>query len=212
MIYNDNYFLCKRSVFFYYILNKKLPDDLIEQIIFHLIQKDKNLIIITEEIKNKSLVQKEKDNTYIKSWNLVNYQLNKLKRETALIISEKYKLIPFLKEHNKCCKCCQCIYHIDYPRFVYLYSKTKTKKRGYNSKLDNEWLLFLFFILKTRCSPDKLLEEYNHIIDKEYYGLTSKYDYNNLNKRLIIDPVITEKYQCIELKRIWKKHLLLNNE
>ena len=38
---------------------------------------------------------------------------------------------------------------LDYPRYIYLLSKIKNKKKGYNSKSINNWYIFLYGLFNT---------------------------------------------------------------
>jgi hypothetical protein len=40
-------------------------------------------------------------------------------------------------------------------------------------------------------------------------GFTSKYNYTTLKKTVTKNPLIKDKESCIQINRIWKKHLLL---
>lgn len=213
-------FLCKRRLFFHWLLNKKLSDDIIEQIIKILVPDKDHLKEINDEIKIRYISIKSIPNIYEESWHLVNYgpnintlpQIQSLKKNPTDIIKNKsnfyYKqndLLPFIQNHCPGCDCYQCIHKIDYPRHIYLYSKTINKVRGDNSKLENEWLFFIYTLLKSIHSKDNITS----------YGFTSRYDYIKLNKKPYNQyhnngaPLLKDKNLCIQINRIWKKHLLI---
>lgn len=214
---NIECFLCKQKVFFYWALNKKLSDDIIELIIKILIPNENYLKEINNEIKNKFNSIKHLDNIYQESWHLINYGPNvnsisswrEMRKNPMDIITSKsdfyYRqnyLLPFLKNHYDNCECYQCTNKLDYPRHLYLYSKTIKKYRGDNSRLKNEWINLLYTIIQTKYYKENI----------KSYGFTSRYDFTDLKKKNYseyVNPVITDKNACIEVKRIWKKHLLI---
>tara|TARA_B100000035_G_scaffold304891_1_gene305116 strand:+ start:47 stop:697 length:651 start_codon:yes stop_codon:yes gene_type:complete len=214
---NVKCFLCKKRLFFHWLLNQKLSDDIIEQIIKLLVPDKDYLKEINDEIKIRYRCVKDISNIYEESWHLVNYGPNvnsidtwrNINKNATDIIKNKsnfyYKqndLLPFIQNHCSECDCYQCIHKIDYPRHIYLYSKTITKARGDNSRLENEWLFFIYTLLQSIHSKE----------DINSYGFTTRYDYNNLKKisyDIIKSPLIKDKNTCIQINRIWKKHLLI---
>lgn len=214
---NVECFLSKKRLFFHWILNQKLSDDIIEQIIKLLVPDNDYLKEINNEIKIRYLCIKDISNIYEESWHLVNYGPNvnsidtwrNINKNATNIIKNKsdfyYKqndLLPFIKNHLDGCECYQCIHKIDYPRYIYLYSKSLNKIRGDNSKLVNEWLFFIYTLLQSIHSKK----------DINSYGFTSRYNFITLNKKpydIIKSPLIKDKNICIQINRIWKKHLLI---
>ena len=66
----------------------------------------------------------------------------------------------------------------------------------------NEWLFFIYTLLKSIHSKEGTYK----------YGFTSRYNFITLNKKpydIIKDPLIKDKNMCIQINRIWKKHLLI---
>lgn len=214
---NVECFLSKKRLFFHWILNQKLSDDIIEQIIKLLVPDNDYLKEINGEIKIRYSYIKDISNIYEESWHLVNYGPNvnsidtwrNINKNATNIIKNKsdfyYKqndLLPFIKNHLDECDCYQCIHKIDYPRHIYLYSKSINKARGDNSRLENEWLFFIYTLLQSIHSKK----------DINSYGFTTRYGYNNLKKipyDIIKSPLIKDKNTCIQINRIWKKHLLI---
>lgn len=210
-------FLCKRRVFFHWILNHKLQDDIIEQIIKILVPDKYFLKKINDEIKIRFTSIKNISNIYEESWNLVNYGPNintidswrNMRKNPLDIIRNKsvfyYKqndLLPFIKDNSPPRDSYQ--YKIDYPRNIYLYSKSVNKSRGDNSRLENEWLFFIYTLLQSKYSKENI----------NAYGFTSRYDYITLKKKSyniysLYIPLIKDKNICIQINRIWKKHLLI---
>lgn len=216
---NVKCFLCKRRLFFHWVLNQKLSDDIIEQIIKILVPEKDYLKKINDEIKIRFISIKNIANIYEESWNLVNYGPNvnsidswrimrknpiDIIRNKSLFYYKQNDLLPFIKDHGLDCNCYQCVNKIDYPRNIYLYSKSINKSRGDNSRLENEWLFFIYTLLKSTYSKENI----------NTYGFTSRYDYITLKKKpyeiySLYIPLIKDKNICIQINRIWKKHLLI---
>jgi hypothetical protein len=217
---NDNCFLSKKRLFFHWLLNHKLSDDIIEQIVKLLVPGKDYLKEINDEIETRYMCIKDISNIYVESWHLRNYGPNvnsidtwrDIKKNPTNIIKKKSEyyynkndLLPFIQNHSYDCVCYQCIHKIDYPRHIYLYSKSMNKSRGDNSRLENEWLFFIYTLLQSIHSKENI----------KSYGFTSIYDYIGLKKKQYnqydIDgyPLIKDKNICIQINRIWKKHLLI---
>ena len=113
-----NVFYLKRD--FFWILNQKLSDDIIEQIIKLLVPDNDFLKEINNEIKIRYLSVKHISNIYEESWHLVNYGPNvnsidtwrNINKNPTDIIKNKsnfyYKqndLLPFIKKHLDGCDC-----------------------------------------------------------------------------------------------------------
>ena len=73
---NVKCFLCKKRLFFHWLLNQKLSDDIIEQIIKLLVPDKDYLKEINDEIKIRYRCVKDISNIYEESWHLVNYGPN----------------------------------------------------------------------------------------------------------------------------------------
>ena len=215
----DDCFLCKRRLFFHWVLNQKLSDDIIEQIIKILVPDKDYLKKINDEIKSRFTSIKNILNIYSESWTVVNYSNNvtsidswrnmmknpmDIIRTKSIFYYRQNDLLPFIKDHSLDCDCYQCVNIIDYPRNIYLYSKSINKSRGDNSRLENEWVFFIYTLLQSMYSKENI----------NTYGFTSRYDYLKLKKKpyriySLYIPLIKDKNICIQINRIWKKHLLI---
>tara|TARA_Y100000996_G_scaffold371385_1_gene319605 strand:+ start:27 stop:644 length:618 start_codon:yes stop_codon:yes gene_type:complete len=200
-----NYFLSKHKVFFYYLLSDYICDDLIEKIIALLVPLEDSKKLICREIKvgyNNSLY---KGNRYCHSWSLMNIRTRlkecRLSMRGRINDYSKGELLPFLNNPDKTCDCLHCNNGIDYPRYMYLYSKIINKVRGENSKLTNEWFLFNYYLLLT-------LDSGYSFINKKDYGFSPSY--NSFNRDIEIDNnyVFRGRWKT-NLFRIWQKHLFI---
>ncbi len=147
-----NKILAYKRLFFYWTLNNYICSDIIEKIIL-IIMSYYDRKPICKEIIYKIDFVKEKT-YYQRSWSRIN--INILKNDLENIIDMKRNFfynrpyyLPFISDHDDYCRCELCFEMLDYPRYIYLLSKIKNKKKGYNSKSINNWYIFLYGLFNT---------------------------------------------------------------
>ena len=217
-----NTYITKRRLFFYFLLKDRLCDDLIEKIIKltepnininHLDELKTNYNIFQRRMENKSVnIGDSYHNWSSILWNRI--RINKIIENDRLLSNIDLKLpleFYFLIEHSKHCNCELCSSRFDYPRYKYLSKLIKNRKRGFDSRRINQWILLQYYILNTRG-----IGIYN------CYGFTSIYDRLNNYKRKeeckssifyegYINHIVLRdnKQQWIYLEQIWNRNQLL---
>ena len=201
-------FLSKQRLLYYRVLNDFLCDDIIQLLINYLLPIDtevnqlKLINEITEEYDEK--VSKTNmtyfDNIYEKLWILKETDYIKQIRKT-LVNNRIHKFIK--DEHHEFCGCDQCIFRIDYPRYMYLLRRCQKPCRGWNSVITNNWILFQSYISGVRgMNTSKHIILGNEIINE--YGFVSKYDRShNLIKKKKQETRSLENLRLRSDKGLW---------
>ncbi len=205
---NINYYITKKKLFHFFILDHYLCDDIIQLIIQELLPYNINhQNLLVNEIKTE---KKKHDEQGGYPYNLIWDQSH----HPSKFIYPKH-IHPFLKdEHNQMCGCYQCLARFDYPRYNYLLKRCRKPMRGPHSKLVNYWILFLSYITGNQgvCDSNWIMELNCKINNVKDYGFVTKYDKShNLMKKKKRDGFLLEnlrlrsdKNKCFQLMKIWE--------
>jgi len=213
-------FLSKQRLLYYRILNDFLCDDIIQLLISYLLPSDletNQFDLINEITKEYNETGRNftvfYDNIYEQLWILRETEYIKQIRKTLL----NNRIHKFIKdEHHEYCGCDQCIYRIDYPRYMYLLRRCQKPCRGWSSIITNDWILFQSYLTGVRgMNTSKQIILGNEIIND--YGFVSKYDRShNLIKKKKQETLFLEnlrlrsdKGSWIQFNHIWHKINLL---
>jgi len=214
-------FLSKQRLLYYRVLNDFLCDDIIQLLISYLHPSDletNQLKLINEITKEydetvSNCSSRAPDNIYEQLWILRETDYIKQIRKTLL----NNRIHKFIKdEHHEFCGCDQCIYRIDYPRYMYLLRRCHKPCRGWSSVITNNWILFQSYIAGVRgMNTSKHIILGNEIIND--YGFVSKYDrrHNLIKKRKQETQFLenmrlrSDKGLWIQFHHIWSKVNLL---
>lgn len=222
----DNKFFIDNYVFYFVLFrNLGIPNEIIHYIVENLIPYGKRLALqlnLCDSIKLEYKLNRNINiDRYEKNWNLGKSEIRCIKKNDVYVypfIKDNHRVFEkdhFFKKVN-ICGCDLCSFYLDYPRYIYLKKRSKDIQRGNNSKLINQWNIFLFNLLLT--SNDYNNNELHYIISYKYkktkqcsFGFCSKFNKswkskNYHNPHIIIGD---NKGKWLQLNEIWNNLLLI---
>lgn len=217
---NKKFFIDTYVFYFVLFRNLGIPNEIIHYIVENLVPYGKRLNLqfnLCESIKLEYKLNRNINiDRYEKNWNLWKSEIICIKKNDVYIY-------PFIKDNHmsnfenvNICGCDLCSFNLDYPRYIYLKKRSKGLERGNNSKLINQWNIFLFNLLLTSNDYNNnevyYIKSYNYKITKQYsFGFCSKFnktwkpnDYHN--PHIIIGD---NKGKWLQLNKIWKNILFI---
>lgn len=208
-------FLCKQRLFFVYVMNQYVCDDLIKSIHDYFEPYQIN-IKQKEKLIKEILIEKKK--SYRKGGYRYDIMWN-VKPSYSMIYQNK-NIHKFLNDtHDDFCGCFQCLCRFDYPRYVYLMKRCRKPMRGTNTVIINNWILFLSYLSGNKGEPGvQLIDILTNIpTEIKHFGFVSKYDlqYNMITKKKRDNVLIqnmrlkSDKNKWIQLLHIWENIQLL---
>ena len=177
-------FECNRKLLLAKCLNIYLCSDIIDMIQKISFNKDiKQLLMLNKAVRRiyshlMYVLPGYMQHLFNRSW-MVRYTENmRIRKLHSYDDNIPYYICPFIQDtHIKYCKCDQCIYQFDYPRYKYL---METIKRGLEKDY-NSWIFYLLSIegtgsnnsndkykLSGFCSQYNRLDNYKEDFTKEY--------------------------------------------
>lgn len=216
---NKKFFIDTYVFYFVLFRNLGIPNEIIHYIVENLVPYGKRLNLqlnLCESIKLEYKLNRNINiDRYEKNWNLDKREIKYIKRNSVCVY-------PFIKDyHSKfknknICGCDLCTFKLDYPRYIYLKRIINNPVRGLNSKLINQWYLFLFNLLLTSNNYNRdemyYVQSYNYEIAKRsLFGFCSKFsknwkceEYHNIH--ILIGE---DKGKWLQLREIWKNILFI---
>jgi len=216
---NNKFFIDNYVFYFVLFRNLGIPNEIIHYIVENLIPYGKRLTLQLNLCDSIKLEYKLNRNINIdrfeKNWNLGKSEIRCIKRNDVYVY-------PFIKDNHyvfenvNICGCDLCSFNLDYPRYIYLKKRSKDLQRGNNSKVINQWNIFLFNLLLTSNDYNNnevyYIKSYNYKITKQCsFGFCSKFnkrwksnDY--YNPHIIIGD---NKGKWVQLNKIWNNLLLI---